>query len=115
MTDLFTLNSLINILCALALIQMAVILAMIETDRASKGEKWSTWFSRRCVFGIGGLTLIYGSTSHNWQFAFMLAAIACNLMFAVNIMSIKERNHPPLHGHRFISRAIAKATFRRYP
>lgn len=107
MTDLF------NIIATICLAQMAVILTLVETDRASRNEGLHIVWFRRAGFGAGGATLIYGGVSQNWQAAFFLAALACMVIFTVNIISIKARNRPPLQGHRAIDRAAA--FWRRYP
>ena len=107
MTDLF------NIVAAIVILQMAVILTMVETDRACKNEPLRIVWGRRAGFGIGGATLIYGGVSGNWQIAFLLAALACCAILTVNIISIRARNQPPLQGHRIIMRSAA--FWRRYP
>ncbi len=106
-------NDLFNLVAATCILQMAVVLAMVEADRDYKRESLRIIWSRRAGFGAGAATLIYSGITHNWQMAALLMASACVVIFSVNIISLRTRNKPPLHGHRLLART---ANFwRRYP
>lgn len=106
-------NDLFNLVAATCVFQMAIILAMVEADRDYKRESaWVLW-SRRIGFGVGVATLFYSGITHNWQIAALLMASACVVIFSVNIVSLRTRNKPPLHGHRLLARTAA--FWRRYP
>jgi hypothetical protein len=113
MTDLFTIGGAFNIVATVCIIQMGIILAMVEKDRACKSETPRIIWSRRAGFAAGGSTLAYAGITHDWATACLLMAIATVVIFTVNIISIRARNHPPLHGHRFFART--SNIWRRYP
>jgi hypothetical protein len=109
MIDLFA------IIAAVCLGQLAVILAMVETDRACKGEPLRIVWGRRIGFGAGGAALLYGGLTGDLAGTALLMAGALVPICSINIVSIAARNRPPLHGHRFLSRATAGRAWRRYP
>jgi hypothetical protein len=104
---------LFNILSAIGILQMAVVLAMVEADRAYKNEKLRIVWSRRAGFGAGAGTLLYAGLTQDWQTACLLMATAMVMIFGVNIMSLFTRNNPPVHGHRMLARTAS--FWRRYP
>lgn len=106
-------NELFNIVAAVCILQMAVVLAMVEADRDYKRESLRVVWSRRGGFGAGAATLLYSGVTHNWQMAALLMASACVVIFSVNIISLRTRNRPPLHGHRLLARTAS--FWRRYP
>lgn len=104
---------LFNLLSTAGLAQMAIILAMVESDLAYKNEKLRIVWSRRVGFGAGGATLLYGGLTQDWEMVCLLMAAAMVVIFNVNILSLFTRNNPPVHGHRLLART---ANFwRRYP
>jgi len=107
MEDLF------NLVTAVVITQMAVIVAMVETDRACRHEPSYMIWSRRYGFGLAAATMVYASLSHDWLGAFVLAVSTCSIILTINIMSIRARNRPPLQGYRSISKA--HAFWKRYP
>ena len=106
-------NELFDLVAATCLVEMAVVLAMVEADRDYKRESLRIIWSRRGGFGAGGVTLLYAGFTHNWQLAALIMASACVIIFSVNIVSLRTRNKPPLHGHRLLVRTAA--FWRRYP
>ena len=106
-------NDLFNLVATTCLIEMAVVLAMVEADRDYKRESLRIIWSRRAGFGAGGATLYYAAHVQDWQMACLLMASACVVIFAVNILSLRTRNRPPLHGHRLLARTAH--FWRRYP
>jgi len=102
----------INLLATVAIVQMAVVLAMVEADRDYKRESLRVIWSRRAGFGVGGVTLLYMGWTHNWETACLLMVSACVVIFGVNIWSLFTRNRP-MHGHRLLARTAS--FWRRYP
>jgi len=109
MSDLF------NLVATTCIFEMAIVLAMLETDRVTKTEPARIVWSRRAFFGAGAATLLYAGLTHDWEMSCLLMTAACVAIFTVNIVSIRRRNHPPLQGHRFIANAEAAKFWRRYP
>jgi predicted esterase len=103
----------INLLATVTIVQMAVVLAMVESDLAYKNEKLHVVWFRRAGFGAGGATLLYMGYTHDWEFACLLMVSACVVIFSVNLLSLFTRNNPPVHGHRLLARTAA--FWRRYP
>jgi len=103
----------INLLVTTATLLMAAILTMVEKDRACKNETLRIIWSRRSVFVVGVLTMVYGCVTHDMEGAIILMLVSLNAILSVNIASIVARNHPPLHGHRIMRRV--SGAFRRYP